>query len=158
MEADGFEITTKGLATPKITVSNIFGLMSELIEAHDGLQGAKLTRVKIQSHAPPHNYNNNDVVGNPDIYVIDRFSGENKLTVTFELQSIFALRIKSPKRIILQNRCSVVYKSPECGYVGNLATCDRNVDDCLIHFQNMTGQDAPALSFGGFVGVDKYPS
>ena len=72
IEADGFEITSKGLPTPKITVSNVFGTMSVLIDSFDGLQGAKATRTKLQSHAPPHTYNSNDIIGNPDIYIIDQ--------------------------------------------------------------------------------------
>jgi lambda family phage minor tail protein L len=159
IEADGFEITNKGLPTPKITVSNVFGLMGNLIDNFDGLQGAKLIRTKLQSHAPPHDYNNNDVVGNPDIYIIDRPTSESKLKVTFELRSIFDLStLKLPRRIIFQNRCSAVYKSSECGYIGSLPTCDRNIDDCLIHFQQMTGESNPELNFSGFVGVDRYPS
>lgn len=159
IDADGFELSNKGLPTPKITVSNIFGSMSELINNYDGLQGGTLTRTKIQSHAPPHSYNSNDIIGIPDIYVVDRFTNESRLTVTFELRSIFDLSsLKLPRRTIFQTRCPFVYKSPDCDYSGSLATCNHTVDDCLIHFQQMTGQTSPNLSFGGFAGVDRYPN
>lgn len=159
IEVEGFDITSKGLPTPKITVSNVLGLMSGLIIDFDGLQGAKLTRTKLQSHAPPHTYISTDVISTPEIYIIDRPTNETNLSVTFELRSIFDLTsLKLPRRTIFQNTCSVPYKSAECGYIGSLATCDRTVPACLTHFQNMTGQTNAILNFAGFPGVDRYPN
>lgn len=159
IEADGFESTNKGLPTPRITVGNVFGTIGRLIDDYDGLQGGKVKRTKLQTRVPPHTYNINDIVGNPDIYIIDRPTGESSLKVTFELRSIFDLStLKLPRRIIFQNRCSWIYKSSQCGYIGSLPTCDRHVDACLAHFQQMTGNQTPELTFSGFVGVDRYPA
>jgi lambda family phage minor tail protein L len=159
IEVEGFEVTNKGLPTPKITVSNVLGTMSDLIDRFDGLQGAKLIRTKLESHEPPHSYSNSDLVGTPDIYIIDRPTAETKLKVTFELRSIFDLAsLKLPRRTIFQSRCSVVYKSSECGYIGSLPSCNRSVDDCLTHFQNMTSLPSPVINTASFPGVDRYPN
>jgi lambda family phage minor tail protein L len=157
IECEGFEITSRGLPQPKITISNVFGVIGGLIRDYDGLQGAKLTRTKLQQQDPPYNYLSTDVLGIPDIYIIDRPTNETRLTVTFELRSIFDLSsLKLPRRTILQHTCPFVYKSAECGYIGSLATCDRTVLACQTHFQNMTGDPKPVVNFGGFPGVDRY--
>jgi lambda family phage minor tail protein L len=157
IDTEGFELTSRGLPTPKITVSNVLGFISGLIRDYDGLQGGKVTRTKLKQEVPPYNYLSTDVLGIPEIYLIDRATNETRLTVTFELRSIFDLSsMKLPRRTIIQNTCPYVYKSAECGYIGILPTCDRTVTACKSHFQSMTGDPKPILNFGGFVGVDKY--
>lgn len=159
IETEGFETTIKGLPTPQITVGNVLGIISGLILNFDGLQGAKLTRTKLQSHAPPHTYVSTDVVGIPEVYIVDRATNETRLSVTFELRSIFDLSgLKLPRRTIFQNTCSIPYKSAECGYIGSLATCDRDASACRDHFKNMTGEANPSLNYAGFPGVDRYPN
>jgi lambda family phage minor tail protein L len=160
IECEGFEVTSRGLPNPKIIVSNVLSVMGGLIRNFDGLQGAKLTRTKLRSpnsQLPTPNFTVADVLGIPDIYIVDRPTNHTRLTVTFELRSIFDLSgLKLPRRTILQSVCPYVYKSAECGYTGSLPTCNRDVDDCFDHFEQLTGDANPTLNFGGFPGVDRY--
>ena len=53
----------------------------------------------------------------PDIYFIDRKSGENKNTVEFELASPFDLQdLKLPARLVTENTCTWVYRGEGCCY------------------------------------------
>jgi phage-related protein len=53
----------------------------------------------------------------PDIYYIDRKSGENKTTVEFELASPFDMQdLKLPARIVTENSCVWTYRGEGCCY------------------------------------------
>jgi lambda family phage minor tail protein L len=158
LESEGFEITSRGLPTPRITVSNVLGTMGSLVRQYDGLQGIEVIRTKLQARPEPYNYTLTDVIGNPETWVIDRPTNHTRTSITFELRSIFDLtKNKLPNRTIFQNVCPFVYKSAQCGYIGSLPSCDKDLADCKIHFQNMTSESNPVLNFGGFPSVDKYP-
>lgn len=152
IQVTGFEYTGRGqLPTPQMTVSNVLSTITSLCLQYDDLVGAKLTRQRTlvkyldgQSNADPNWAFDND------IYYIDRKSNENKVSVTFELASSLDLEgVRLPLRVITANICSFIYKSPQCGYVGNLPTCGKSLSDCKAHF----GQYG-VLNFGGFPAVD----
>jgi lambda family phage minor tail protein L len=158
IEADGFEISSKGLPTPTIRVSNIMGLIGTLVREFDGLQGAIVTRTTLIKQAPGFAYTAADVVGNPDIYIIDRPTNHTSISIAFELKSIFDLNSnKLPKRAILQSTCPLIYGSAECGVpiTALFPTCPRTVPACLVRVQNQTGLELPAIPFGGYVGVGR---
>jgi len=147
---EGFEISSKGLPTPQITIGNILGQIGALVKLHDGLQGATVTRTKLAQLPITHVFTSSDVMGLPDVYIIDRPTNHTSRSVTFDLKSIFDLNsLKLPKRVIFQQSCSWIYKSAQCGYTGSLPSCSRTVAACVTHF----GQGQP-LNFGGFAGVD----
>ena len=120
--ATNFEKTTKGqLPTPELTVSNIFGTLSELIEDLDDLIGAKIVRrrtlVKHLVGQPAENLNS---YFPSDIYYIERKVRENSLSITFQLASPLDLEgLQLPKRVITQNYCVWKYRGDECGYNGD---------------------------------------
>lgn len=148
---EGFEVSSKGLPTPQITIGNILGQIGALVKLHDGLQGATVTRTKLAQFPITHNFTSSDVMGLPDVYIIDRPTNHTSRSVTFDLKSIFDLNsLKLPKRVIFQQSCSWIYKSAQCGYTGSLPSCSRTVRACVDHF----GQGQP-LNFGGFAGVDR---
>jgi lambda family phage minor tail protein L len=158
IEADGFEISSKGLPTPTIRVSNILGLIGTLVREFDGLQGAIVTRTTLVKQADGFAYTTADVAGNPDIYIIDRPTNHTSISIAFELKSIFDLNSnKLPKRTILQSTCPLVYSSGECGIpITTLyPTCPRTVPACLARVQNQTGQGNPSLPYGGFPAVGR---
>jgi lambda family phage minor tail protein L len=162
IETDGFEITSKGLPTPTIKVSNILGLIGTLVRTYDGLQGAKITRTTLvrQSNLG-HLYTNADRVGSSDIYIIDRPTAHTNLSISFELRSIFDLNgNRLPRRTILQSTCPLIYGSAECGVpvTALYPTCPRNIDGCLARVQFQTGQGNPALPIGSFPAVNKFAS
>ena len=159
IETDGFEITSKGLPTPTIKISNIFGTIGELVRGFDGMQGAKVTRTTLKTQFDGFAYTNADVVGLPDIYIIDRPTGHTSISITFELKSIFDLNNnKFPKRTILQSTCSLVYGSSECGVpiTPTFPTCPRNIPACLARVQLQTGEGNPELPIGSFPGVNRF--
>lgn len=148
---EGFEVSSKGLPTPQITIGNVLGQIGALVKLHDGLQGATVTRTKLVQMPITHRFTSADVLGLPDVYIIDRPTNHTSRSITFDLKSIFDLNsLKLPKRVIFQHSCSWIYKSAQCGYIGNLATCKRTTQDCEAHFGN-----GRPLNFGGFPGVDR---
>lgn len=158
IETDGFEITSKGLPTPTIRVSNILGLIGTLVRGFDGLQGAKVTRTTLQKQADGYLYTTANVSGLPDIYIIDRPTSHTSISIAFELKSIFDLNgNKIPKRTILQSTCPLVYGQSECGIpiTATYPTCPRNVAACVARVQLQTSNQNPELPFGGFVAVNR---
>lgn len=158
IETDGFEISSKGLPTPTIRVSNILGLIGTLVREFDGLQGAIVTRTTLQKRTDGANHTTADVIGNPDIYIIDRPTNHTSISIAFELKSIFDLNSnKLPKRTILQSTCPLVYGSAECSIpiTTLFPTCPRTVAACLARTQNQTGTGNPSLSYGGFPAVGR---
>lgn len=158
IECDGFEVSSKGLPTPTIRVSNVLGEIGQLVRQYDGLQGAKLKRLTLKKQAEGHLYTAADLIGNFEIYIIDRPTSHTSISIAFELVSPFALnRNKLPKGTILQ-RCSLVYGGAECGIsiTPTYPTCPRTVDDCFARTQLNTGEPNPAIPYKGFPSVNKY--
>jgi lambda family phage minor tail protein L len=149
IQAEGFEISGRGqLPTPTMTVSNVFGIFSDLVSEYDGLVGSQLTRyVTTPDHL--NQVGDNYTITDPDIWFISSYT-DNAIAVSFTLKSSFDLQgIKLPNRVILRDLCQWVYKSAECGFVGSLPTCAKTLADCYNHFPS----PQPA-NFSGFPGVD----
>ncbi len=149
VKVEGFEISGRGqLPTPTLTVSNVFGLFSDLISEYDGLVGATVTRfVTTPDHL--NQVGDNYTITEPDIWFISGYS-ENQLSVSFDLRSSFDLQgCKLPNRVILRDICGWIYKSSECGYTGSLPTCAKTLTDCEAHFPS-----PQLVNFSGFPGVD----
>lgn len=138
VEADGFEYNGQGqLPRPKIRISNIMGTITALLlNLPDGLDGAKLTRVRtLARYLDAVNFPGNvNPYGTPDptaefpreIYYVDRKSIETRDVVEFELAAAFDLAgIRAPKRQCIANICQWVYRSAECSYTA-LAYYDAN--------------------------------
>jgi lambda family phage minor tail protein L len=149
IQVEGFEISGKGtLPTPTMTVSNIFGIFSDLLTEYDGLVGAKITRfITTPDHL--NQVGDNYTINDPDEWYVTSYT-DNAISVGLQLKSALDLQaVKLPNRKILRDICSWVYKSAECGYVGTLPACDKSLNDCYFHFP----YPAPA-NFGGFPGID----
>lgn len=68
--------------------------------------------------------------------------------VTFQLGAENPLTLRCPRRRQFRDQCQWRYKGPECGYVGNLPTCDftlLGINGCAAH--NIQQR------FGGFPGI-----
>lgn len=119
--ATNFERTTKGqIPTPELTVSNIFGAWSELIEDLDDLVGAKIVRRRtLFKHLVGQSAENLNSYFPSDIFYIERKVREDNMSITFQLASPLDLEgLQLPRRIITQNYCLWKYKGAECGYNG----------------------------------------
>lgn len=169
VQITGFEFNSTGqLPRPKMTVSNISGIITILVMAYDDLLGAKVIRkrtmakyldaVNFEGGVNP---DEDDTAEFPDdIYYIEYKVNENRDIVEFELASSFDVQgIQLPRRQIIQNVCPWKYKSSECGYTGTnyfdikdipvgsslLDVCGKRVSSCQARF----GSSAE-LPFGGF--------
>ncbi len=173
VQATGFEINSQGqLPRPKIVVSNIFNLISQLLRDYNDLIGAKLVRKRtLLKYLDVVNFKNGI---NPtadasqflpdEIWRVDRKAAENKVAVQFELISSLDLAgTLLPRRPIVSNLCLWQYRGPECGWVpgtlydanGDVVT-DPALDVCSKRLSNgckpRFGATNP-LPFGGFPGA-----
>lgn len=119
--SSGYEKNTTGqIAQPSLTVANVMGTFTQVINSLDDLVGAKVTRRRTFAK-----YLDGEVQADPtqefpiDIFFIERKTGENALTITWQLGSILDVEgLLLPRRVITQNYCQWKYRSSECGYTG----------------------------------------
>lgn len=119
--ATNFERTTKGqIPTPELTVSNIFGAWSELVEDLDDLIGARIVRRRtLFKHLVGQSSENLNSYFPSDIFYIERKIREDNVSITFQLASPLDLEgLQLPKRVVTQNYCVWKYRGAECGYSG----------------------------------------
>jgi len=78
------------------------------------------------------------------VLFVNAYSFVGREAVAFDLGVFPAESIRVPDRTCQGLRCRWLYKGAHCGYVGDLATCDKTVEDCRRHFAG------EPLRFGGF--------
>lgn len=118
IQSDGFELNTTGASNrPSLSVSNLFGLVTGLIESDKGVVGAKVVRRQVYAkHLDAINF----VDGNPhadptaeavSFYVIESYKSLNSTSATFELAvPAEADGVMIPRRIIISNTSPSAYK------------------------------------------------
>lgn len=172
VDATGFERTGSGtMPRPKLTVANVDGLIGKLGRDLGGLEGARLTRIRtFMKYLDGVNFPGGvNPTADPDefiekeIWSVARRSGENRIFVEYELAASFDLaHVKVPRRQVIQNVCTWIYRSGECSYAGppvanqrdeptsDIAqdTCGKRLGSCKLRF----GENA-VLPYGGFPAV-----
>lgn len=170
--AEGFELSGNGTANrPRLTVSNVLGLVTGLAERHNGLVGAVVTRRQTYAQfLDAANFQAGNAKADPtqeivSKYIIEQLSSLNAEIATFTLsQPSEADGAVIPARIMLANVCVWQYRGAECGYAGRAVAdrfdmptddpaqdvCSRSLRGCQARF----GQTA-VLPFGGFPSCDK---
>lgn len=172
VEAGGFARSGQGsMPRPTMKVANVSGLVGALARELRDLCGAKVTRRRtfvkyldavnfpggVNPQADPN-------VGFPnEVWFVDRKAAENGIYVEFELSAAFDVQgVKLPRRQCIQNVCTWMYRSAECGYAGGpvadktdaptsnpaLDQCGKRLASCKLRF----GQFEP-LPIGSFPGV-----
>lgn len=157
----GFEYKGQGtLPRPKMSVSNISGIITTLLMSLDDLLGAKVTRRRTLAKFILEEI---DEEFEPDIYFVDRKVTESRDVVEFELASSIDLAgVMVPKRQVIQNICVWKYRSADCGYTGtdyfdkndnpvaseSQDRCGKRLSSCQCRF----GEFEP-LPFGNFPGA-----
>jgi lambda family phage minor tail protein L len=179
IQVSGFERTTQGTQPrPKLSVSNIGGFMAGLVITGGDLLGARLTRIRTflrfldgQPQADP------DAHWPPEIWIVDRKSGQNKTTIEWELATpLDNKNLKLPGRLALKNSCAQRYRiwnaalgafdysRATCPYTGGAMwtvqgqtttdptqdLCGKRLSDCRNRFG--TGLNI-TLPFAGFPGM-----
>jgi len=141
--ATGYEKNTTGqIAQPSLTVANVMGTFTQVIDSLDDLVGAKVTRRRTLGK-----YLDGEPSADPlqefplDVFYIERKTSENALTITWQLGSVLDLEgLQLPRRVITQNYCQWKYRSSECGYTGSPLF---NVNDGRL---STDGQSAEAVA------------
>jgi len=119
--AAGYEKSTTGqIAQPTLTVANVLGTFTQVINELDDLAGAKVTRRRTLGK-----YLDGEPSADPlqefpiDIFYIERKTQENSMVISWQLSSVLDLEgLKLPRRIITQNYCQWRYRGSECGFTG----------------------------------------
>lgn len=173
IEASGFEMTSTGtLPTPTMKVANVTGLIGALCNTLDDLIGAKLIRKRIfAKYLDAVNFTggvNPSADPNakfPDeVWFVERKSSENKIFVEFTLSSSMDVEgVKLPRRQVIANCCTWVYRGAECGYTGTAYfdlndaptdsagdRCGKRLTSCKLRFGTYA-----ELPFGGFPGAGR---
>lgn len=163
--ATGFEKTGSGqIPQPSLTVANVLGTFTQIIESLDDLVGGKVTRrrtlAKYLDGEPGADSNQEFPL---DVYYIEQKTAENIISITWTLVSVLDLEgLQLPRRLITQNFCQWKYRGSECGYTGgavadeldrptgdiNRDVCGKRLRSCQLRFP---GQSLP---FGGFPGAN----
>lgn len=152
IELEETEFTTTGnYPTPKLRVSNVFGLISGIVNAYGGLERCTITRIYTLAKYLGITYNASHLLKTPETYEIDRVSNENRLFIEYECRTLLdTQQRKIPNRIILREPCLWEFKDANCGFIGNtFNTCNKTLANCKERF----GTNNP-LPFGSFPGVD----
>lgn len=157
IDADGFEINGRGsLPTPKVRVSNVFGLASTLTQGFNDILGAVITRYRtfeqyLDSGATPDPTQHFP----PDIFKVERKSSQNAIFVEWELSAAMdhegrmlpgrqMLRDSCDQRYRKWNGSAFDYSKATCPYVGSvyygsdgalqtsaaLDKCGKRLSDC----------------------------
>lgn len=166
--AEGFEYNGRGqLPTPRFRVANIGGTMTTLNIAYGDLVGAKVTRRRTFARYLDGQPGADPNAGFPDdIFYVERKVGENRVLVEYELASVMDVEgVMLPRRQVVANLCSWVYRGANCGYAGgavadindvptanlSLDACSKRLAGCKLRFGNLG-----PLPYGGYPSVGKY--
>lgn len=172
ISAEGFEQSRSGpLPRPRVTVSNVLGLMGAMNRSYRNLEGATFVRKRtLARFLDAVNYPGGNALADPDaaypddVWMVDRKSHQDRMVCTYELSSPTDLAgCRLPGRQVLARRCGWVYRSSDCGYTGvpvakgddtptSLAAedrCSQSLAGCKLRF----GSSPDGLPFGGFPGA-----
>jgi lambda family phage minor tail protein L len=139
----GYEKNTTGqIAQPSLTVANIMGTFTQVIDSLDDLVGGKVTRRRTLGKYLDGEAQADTTQEFPiDIYYIERKASENALSITWQLASVLDLEgLQLPRRVITQNYCQWRYRSSECGFTGAPVL---GSDDNVV---SSSGQSAAAVT------------
>ncbi len=179
-ESEGWAWDGQGpIPQPKLSIGNTDRAVSAMCIAYNDLQGAVVTR-----HRVPVKYLDGmpdadpDVELDPDVFVIDQKTTQNKMVVEFALGALIDVEGRMlPGRQILQGYCSFRYRawngagftyhqgSAACPYTGDAyfdaqgrPVADPAQDRCAKRLAIGCKKRFPTgdMPFGGFPGAARY--
>ncbi|MFG3963052.1 phage minor tail protein L [Escherichia coli] len=169
VQGSGFELNGKGTSTrPTLTVSNLHGMVTGMVEDLQSLVGGMVVRRKVYARfLDVVNFVHGNSDADPEQEVISRWRIEQCSDLT-AVSATFVLSTPTetdgavfPGRIMLANTCTWTYRGDECGYHGpavadeyDQPTSDITKDKCSkclsgCKFRNNVG------NFGGFLSINK---
>lgn len=171
LEARDFARTSEQQPTPKLSVANVDGRISQLCMQLDDMVGTVVKRIRtFVKFLDAVNFPD----GNPDadpteqmppeVWYIERKASESREMVSFELVSAFDLEgVKLPRRQVIANYCTWKsvggYRGEYCGYTGppvaeedGTPTTDPGKDRCggKLSDCRLRQWADQVLNFGGF--------
>lgn len=165
----GFAFNGKGPANrPEIRISNLFGLVTGLLEAYEGLVGGHVVRRSVPARfLDAGNFHQGNPQADPEQECVQRYLIEQATELTREHAS-FTLStptesdgVLSPGRTMLAEICHWHYRSEECGYQGSAVadefdapTGDPTRDRCSKTRRACELRDNIG-SYGGFLSINK---
>ena len=129
------------LSNTTLAVSNATGAIQQIVEQYDGIIGAKVKVMIINTNVP-------DYIAAEENFVVVGTSADRQ-NVTFKLGTDFAFTRRFPNTRILKDYCPFRYKGIQCGYNGNLLTCDKTLADCRNHGNSVRFGGEPTIPQGG---------
>ncbi|TNH06620.1 phage minor tail protein L [Testudinibacter sp. TR-2022] len=173
IQATGFELSGQGPSNrPTLTISNLYGVVTGLVDEFGQGVGAKVTRRRVllkyldavnfsggNKHADPSE-------GRTERFIIERLSQLNNDVATFELALPAETdNARIPVLMIMSDTCIWQYRSPQCGYTGGAVadefdqpTTDLKKDQCskcLTGCKLRWGESA-VLPYGAFPSTTQY--
>jgi lambda family phage minor tail protein L len=169
IQASGFEWRSSGtLPRPKVQIANANGLIGGLTRQNNDLVGSVLTRrrtfvryldaINFPGGANP---SADPTAALPsEVYFVARRAAENPAVIEFELAAALDVAgVRLPRRQVVQNVCTWLYRGTECGYAGDpvamandqatsdplLDKCGKRLSSCKLRF----GEHGE-LPYGGF--------
>lgn len=154
VETEGFEQNASGkLPRPKMRVSNIGGVMGQVLRSMDGALGAKVTRKRtFGKYLDAVNFVGGNPNADPNTYFPDetfflaRKAVENPVFVEYDLAVAFdVMGVKLPRRQVIAATCQWVYRDSEtCTYAGaavlndpvfpGVDKCGKQLTSCRLRF------------------------
>lgn len=170
IKGTGFEVSAKGTSNrPSLALSNLFGLVTGLVDEFDDCLGAVVTRRQVYAnHLDPDNFasgvNRNYNASNEIVnqFVIEQVESLNSEIVRFKLAIPTELDgLVLPARMMMSNTCQFIYRSPECGYTGGAVadekdrpTTDIKKDKCSKCLTGCSLRNN-TRNFGAYIAIDK---
>lgn len=170
IKGSGFEVSVKGTSNrPTLALSNLFGLVTGLVNEFDDCLGAVVCRRQVYANnLDPVNFvNNTNTKHDVTKEIVNYFVIEQVESLTTEIVR-FRLAIPTeldglllPARMMMSNTCQFVYRSVECGYTGGAVadekdqpTSDIRKDKCS---KCLTGckMRNNTRNFGAYIAIDK---
>ena len=133
--------TSTELPSCTLTVSNITGTISRILEAYDGASGGKVTVAVI-------NTNISDEILQEEHFVIAGATTK-KDYVSIKLGCGASLDRRYPNVRIMKDWCPFKFNGVRCGYKGPLTTCNKTLTDCRERGNNTRFGGEPTIPQGG---------
>lgn len=168
--ATGFDKTSQGtIPRPSLKISDVNGIMGATIRTFGEFIGCSFIRKRtfarfldavnfpgnVNPEADPNQYMADE------LWSIDRKAYESGDYIEFELASPLDMEgVKVPRRQIIQNTCTWVYRGGDCGYAGDPVAkedgtpttdpaqdvCGKRLSDCKLRWEPL----GMPLTYGGF--------
>lgn len=129
------------LSNTTLSVSNVTGAIQQIVEQYDGIIGAEVN-IKVI------NTNLTDYIAAEENFIVVGTSADRE-RVTFKLGTDFIFTRRFPNTRILKDYCPFKFKGPQCGYSGNIATCNKTLTDCRGRGNSERFGGEPTIPQGG---------